>query len=364
VKTRVTGSYILVCTSANAACDTLAQKLIPHCATHELLRLYSSNRDWTSVPNELHGYSNYRDEECYFPNEKKMAGYKIIICTLIVSGRLTGMGISHFTHVFIDECGQALEPAVLVPIASVLRPVINDRLGGQIILAGDPMQLGPICNSIEAENFGLATSFLERLMKTCKLYGKDNYGRGYNGMYITKLRRNFRSHKLILELPNRMFYNGELMSMCGEHISKDTVKNLNKSHCDDAVVFHGVIGHERRAGKSFSYYNQEEANIVLDYISVLLKGKASRVPVPENDIGVLTPYAHQVQKLQAGLKKKGWRNIEVGSAEAFQGREKRVIIISTVRTDRLGFVKDAKRFNVAITRSRSLLIVVGNPYIL
>jgi helicase MOV-10 len=65
------------------------------------------------------------------------------------------VGSSHFTHVFIDECGQALEPAALVPIAGVLRKAMDDQLGGQVILAGDPMQLGPVCNSIEAENFGL-----------------------------------------------------------------------------------------------------------------------------------------------------------------------------------------------------------------
>jgi superfamily I DNA and/or RNA helicase len=60
------------------------------------------------------------------------------------------MGSGHFTHVFIDECGQAF-----VPIAGVLRKAMDDQLGGQVILAGDPMQLGPICNSIEAKNFGL-----------------------------------------------------------------------------------------------------------------------------------------------------------------------------------------------------------------
>jgi hypothetical protein len=83
-------------------------------------------------------------------------------------------------------------------------------------------------------------------------------------------------------------------------------------------------------------------NTVLDYISVLLKGNPSRAPVSENDIGILTPYTRQVHKLRVGLKKNGWENIEVGSAEAFQGREKRVIIISTVRSDRLGFVRDEK----------------------
>jgi helicase MOV-10 len=62
---------------------------------------------------------------------------------------------SHFTHVFIDECGQALEPAILVPITGLLHEAMDDQLGGHVILAGDPMQLGPICSSIKAEHFGL-----------------------------------------------------------------------------------------------------------------------------------------------------------------------------------------------------------------
>jgi helicase MOV-10 len=65
------------------------------------------------------------------------------------------MGSSHFTHVFIDECGQALEPAILVPITGLLSEPMDDQLGAQIVLAGDPMQLGPLCNSIKAEHFGL-----------------------------------------------------------------------------------------------------------------------------------------------------------------------------------------------------------------
>jgi superfamily I DNA and/or RNA helicase len=92
----------------------------------------------------------------------------------------------------------------------------------------------------------------------------------------------------------------------------------------------------------FSYFNQEEVKTVLNYVSILLRGEPSRAPVAEKDIGILTPYIQQVQKLKAGLKKEGWGGVEVGSVETFQGREKRVIIMSTVRSDQLGFVGDAK----------------------
>jgi helicase MOV-10 len=78
LKRSMTGSYICVCASANAACDILAQKLIQHCTTHELLRLYSSSRDWASIPGELHDYRNYHDGECYFSNKKKLAKNQLI----------------------------------------------------------------------------------------------------------------------------------------------------------------------------------------------------------------------------------------------------------------------------------------------
>ena len=106
-----------------------------------------------TVPADLHPYSN-RDEKLYwFPSEQQLLSYRIIVCTLINSGRLLPKGspdddfagFSHFTHVFIDESGQAQEPAALVPIAGILGRANKSRAGGQVILAGDPLQLGPVC---------------------------------------------------------------------------------------------------------------------------------------------------------------------------------------------------------------------------
>lgn len=380
VKNKMRGSYMLVCAPANAACDLLAQKLIPHCTTDELLRLHSSSRDWSSVPEDLHPYSNRSEDTYYFPEEKQLHSYRIIVSTLIHSGRLLPKNdnfyeINHFTHVFIDECGQAFEPEALVPVAGILGGAIRNRPGGQIILAGDPMQLGPVCDTKRAEKLGLGLSLLERLMTKWKLYTERNEDGTYNDKFITKLRRNFRSHELILELPNSLFYEGELIPQCGKDVSDDTVKNLTgKPHCDHAVVFDGVIGQEKREGRSPSYFNQYELDKVVMYVRILLKGGPSREPVDQKDIGIIAPYIRQVYKLKAKLKDKGWENIEVGTTETYQGREKRVILISTVRSQRdllsfdskfkLGFVANAKRFNVAITRARSLLIIVGNPHLL
>ena len=103
---------------------------------------------------------------------------------------------------------------------------------------------------------------------------------------------------------------------------------------------------------AFSYFNQFEMEKVVRYVRILLRGGPSREPVDQKDIGIISPYIRQVYKLKAKLKEKGWEDIEVGTTETYQGREKRVILISTVRSQRnllaldskfnLGFVANAK----------------------
>ncbi|KAJ9574743.1 hypothetical protein L9F63_008113, partial [Diploptera punctata] len=368
VKKVFRNSFILVCASSNAACDLLAQKLVPHCTTDELLRLHSTSRDWETVPADLHQYSN-RDEQLYwFPTEQKLLKYRIIVCTLINSGRLLPKrqsdddfaDFSHFTHVFIDESGQATEPETLVPIAGILGMATKKNAGGQVILAGDHLQLGPVCSIKHAGSSHLKISLMERLIKDSTLYERGKYENGdnYNNKYITKLCRNFRSHELILYLPNKNFYEGDLILDSAE----DSRQNFNLNLSEDPkanlpVVFHGVLGQEKREGRSPSYFNDYEIQQVMKYVSVLLEGGPNRDKVKQEEVGIIAPYIRQVYKIKGRLKEKHWENIEVGTTETFQGREKRVIIISTVRGDE-------KRFNVAVTRARSLLIVVGNPFLL
>ena len=103
---------------------------------------------------------------------------------------------------------------------------------------------------------------------------------------------------------------------------------------------------------SFSFFNQYEMETVVNYVHTLLEGGPSREPVGQKDIGIISPYIRQVYKLKAKLKDKGWGDIEVGTTETYQGREKRVILISTVRSTpnllaldnkfKLGFVANAK----------------------
>mmetsp|Transcript_6441 Transcript_6441/g.11006 ORF Transcript_6441/g.11006 Transcript_6441/m.11006 type:complete len:260 (-) Transcript_6441:528-1307(-) len=137
-------------------------------------------------------------------------------------------------------------------------------------------------------------------------------------------------------------------------------------------MLHGVVGRDEREGNSPSWFNQQEAKLVMQYVNDLLEMRANR-PSPQ-DIGIISPYRKQVQKIRALLRGKYGNGIKVGSVEEFQGQERRVIIISTVRSSaehlafdakfRLGFLSNPKRFNVAITRPKELLVVVGNPEVL
>ena len=127
-----------------------------------------------------------------------------------------------------------------------------------------------------------------------------------------------------------------------------------------------------REESSPSFFNPEEVVLVIGFVEQVLA--MTDIKVEEEDIGVITPYRRQVQKIRGRLEQRGIKGVTVGTTEEFQGQERRIIILSTVRSSpeyvnidsqyRLGFLADPKRFNVAITRSQALLIVVGNPHIL
>lgn len=140
------------------------------------------------------------------------------------------------------------------------------------------------------------------------------------------------------------------------------------------ILFHSIKGSNQREGNSPSWFNPEEAQQVVAYVDLLLK--ETRPPLSYDDIGIITPYARQAQKIRSALEVVHPRHeIKVGSVEVFQGQERRIIIVSTVRAEpeiylnhdiryNLGFVAHPKRFNVAITRAKALLIVIGCPSVL
>ncbi|XP_069483962.1 RNA helicase Mov10l1 isoform X2 [Ambystoma mexicanum] len=279
------------------------------------------------------------------------------------------MRIGHFTHAFVDEAGQATEPECLIPIG------LMSEVSGQIVLAGDPLQLGPVIKSRLAVAYGLKVSFLERLMSR-PLYSRDETSYGafgsYNPMLVTKLLKNYRSHPALLELPSKLFYHKELQVCADAAVvtSLATWDKLPRKHFP--LIFHGVRGTETREGCNPSWFNPIEAVQVMRYCCILAKHVTTSVSA--KNIGVITPYRKQGEKIRILLQTVDLSDIKVGSVEEFQGQEYLVIIISTVRSSEkpndedtryiLGFLSNPKRFNVAITRSKALLIVVGNPHVL
>lgn len=372
--------HLLICAPSNAAADEVTKRLVishtGHIPDGDILRLYASSYNPNNIPEQLKKCSNYAGE-FFYPSKETIMKYAVVVVTLATAGRLVTGGIpaGHFSHLFIDESGHAVEPEALIPIAGLFTSEKEKyMLFGQLVLAGDPKQLGPLLRSPVAIKLGLGTSLLERLMNQCDLYKKDENQKLYNPALLTKLVQNFRSHKMILALPNSKFYDNELQA-CGDPALTSLACNwegLPKRGFP--LIFHGVKGKDQRERNSPSYFNIQEIEVVKRYVERLLEDRFSGRKLVQGDIGIITPYRKQVEKIKILFKKQKWDGITVGSVEEFQGQERLVIIISTVRSTmalltedyklHLGFLRNPKRFNVALTRSKALLITVGDPDIL
>ena len=351
-------SRILVCASSNCAADHVLEKILRGIKVqkNEVFRLNASSRPFDDVKPDFMRFCFFEESIFRCPPLRALLSYRIIVTTYMSSSLLYAEGVKqgHFSHIILDEAGQASEPETMVPISNLC---CNDTV---IVLAGDPMQLGPVIFSPLAKNYGLGRSYLERLFE-CELYSEGDES------YVTTLLRNYRCHPEILYLPSNLFYRGELIA-CQEAVKSTPWADL-LSNKDFPILFTGVQAYDEREGDNPSWFNRTEASIVVKLIK-----KLTARDVCEEDIGVITPYRQQVAKIKKALENDDIFDIKVGSVEQFQGQEREVIIISTVRStvkhdefDRvhyLGFLSNPKRFNVAITRARSLLVIVGNPHII
>ncbi|KAM9758598.1 putative helicase mov-10-B.1 [Menidia menidia] len=366
---------ILACAPSNSACDLLCERLMMRMSSNQLYRMNASSREPSTIPNKLLKYTNWDDRQgCFvFPEKEILMKYNVIVTTLFTAGRLVtgGFPVGHFSHIFVDEAGQAAEPECVIAFAGLLRAG-----KGQLVLAGDPEQLGPILRSRLAIDYGLDLSLLERLMKH-ELY------RNFDTRFVTKLLRNYRSHGAILKIPNELFYQGQLQVFADKIESEAYCNWKGLPQEGFPVIFHGVMGKDEREANSPSFFNVSEIEVLVGYLAKLAdtQGKKGLPKLLPKDIGIITPYRKQVEKIQKALKSvpdlSRWcdlRELKVGSVEEFQGQEKRIIMVSTVRSTssyikmdtqyNIGFLSNKKRFNVALTRAKSLLIVIGNPVIL
>ena len=354
-------SRLLVVAPSNSAADLVAQRLLAsgRLQLGDLARLNSFQRRPDSVPISLQPLSFRNDEQ---EDVVRSSRHRVVVSTASTSGVLGSLGLrpGHFSHLLVDEAGHLTEPELLVPMVLVGRQA-------QLVLAGDWLQLGPTLVSRPAEIYGLGVSFLERLA-TSPLY------LGHDQRLVTRLVTNYRSHPDILAVPSRLFYSSSLLA--GSPLS------LQRRYCgsclgsllpspDHPVVFHAVSGQQLQEGSSPSWYNPQEVWQVGLYVQWLQERGVAAA-----DIGIIAPYRQQVAKVREMLETLQLEagGLTVGSVEEFQGQERPVIILTTVRSSSshtatdlrqgLGFLASGKRFNVAVTRAQSLLVVVGDPRVI
>lgn len=363
------GNKILLVAPSNDAADVLAERLAVYFSPTELRRILAYSRNILSLPTSIQSYAS--DSLGPEAQAREILSAQIVVSTINMASRFCYWEIprGYFDVLCVDEAGHATEPEVVAAAASLMDFSGAQGKVGQLILAGDPKQLGPISNSELCRKYGLTMSLMERLSE------RDVYARQADGKYpkdlLTKLVRNYRSHPSILKLPNDMFYTD--LQSCGDSLT--TMNMTNWEHLPNAdfpLIFHAIEGENLREGNSPSWFNPTEAQQVVEYISLLTR--ETDPPIQADDIGIITPYSRQAQKIRLALEVENMPAVKVGSVESFQGQERRVIIVSTVRAERdimchdlrhnLGFVAHSKRFNVAITRAKALLIVIGCPAVL
>lgn len=165
---------ILACAPGNSAADLIVSRLRSHLNTNELFRFYGPSRFKEQVPEDLLSYTfMQKDGHFNVPSMDRLKKFKVIVSTCVSAAVFSGVGMDrgHFGHIFIDEAGQATEPETFVSI----KMLADDKTN--VILSGDPKQLGPVIRSKIAKVFGLEKSYLERLMDREVYNDQTGHGR-------------------------------------------------------------------------------------------------------------------------------------------------------------------------------------------
>ena len=260
-----------------------------------------------------------------------------VICATTTGLDSELLGARRFDVAVIDEAAQSTEPGCWIPL---LR---SDRL----VLAGDHCQLPPTILSHDAAKLGFATSLMERLMA------------GEHADRSRRLGVQYRMNAEIAEFSSNEFYEGELSaheSVAGHLLADLELAPEELAHCPLRYIDTAGAGYdEEQEPEGSSRLNPQEGAIAVKYAQRLLE-----MGLPPEDLGVISPYGAQVRWLRDEL---GREDVEVDTVDGFQGREKEAIILSLVRSNPqgdVGFLADVRRMNVALTRARRLLVVIGD----
>lgn len=262
---------------------------------------------------------------------------QVIACTLI-GANSTILRNRQFKTVFIDEASQAMEPAAWIPLMRCAR----------VVMAGDHHQLPPTIKSQEAAKAGLSTTLFDRAIEQ---WDADQM-----------LKTQYRMHPEILQFSNDTFYNGALTT-AESVMQRRSLASRPITYIDTA----GCGYQEKVNPETLSTFNTEEGHFVIRHLSKILDN------LPDSDrlsvsIGIIAPYQAQVEVLRKEVAGQGWhtdvlKHLTIASVDAFQGQERDIMIISLTRSNdrgEIGFLADKRRMNVAMTRAKSLMVIVGD----
>lgn len=288
------------------------------------------------------------------PTVEDIVKHRIVVVTLNISMELSQLDLpkGYFTHIFLDEAAQAIECEAIMPLS-----LANENT--RIVLAGDHMQMSPELFSDFAKERKLQISLLERLYIhyppnfPCKILLCENY----------------RAHEAIIKFTSELFYEQKLIAS-GKQPRHDRFYPL---------TFFTTRGEDLQESNSTAFYNNAEVYELVERVSELRKKwPASWGKINDASIGIMTPYADQVFRIRSELRKRRMGGISVERVLNVQGKQFRVVFLSTVRTRRTttnkrssasgnsedvdyGFLSNSKLLNTAITRAQSLVAVVGDP---
>lgn len=372
-------SQVMVCAQSNMAVDWISEKLVdrgvpvlrignPTRVNDKMLsftyeRKFESHPDYPELwsirkairemrSNRKRGVSdNWHQKldrlksrateiECRI-NAQLFGEARVIASTLVGSANRVMSG-QKFTTLFIDEAAQALEAACWIPMKRTTR----------VVFAGDHCQLPPTVKSIEAMRGGLAKTLMERIVEN-------------KPEVVTLLTVQYRMNEKIMQFSSDWFYDGKVIAapeVCHRGILD---YDLPMMWIDTS----GTEAYEQFVGESFGRINKKEAALTLEKLQEYFEKTGKQRILDESiDVGIISPYRAQVQYLRQQIKKKEFfrpyrRLITVNTVDGFQGQERDIIIISLVRSNnegQIGFLSDLRRMNVAITRARMKLIIMGN----
>lgn len=368
-------TQVLVCAPSNAAVDWISEQLMrrninvlrignPLRISDEMLncsyeRRYSSHPDYHELWNIRKALNGERKTESGERRHKlQMRAMeleikinadlfdqaRVVSCTLIGSAyRL--MERRHFPTLFIDEAAQALEPACW---AAILKA---DR----VVMGGDHQQLPPTVKSLEAVRGGLSDTLMQKVV-------------GLHPHCVSLLTTQYRMNEDIMAFSSRWFYHNRLQAAPEAAHRQVSPLDTPLTWLDTSEDSEMSESSEKRT-RTGSVTNAQEARLVIhalrDYIEMISPQKIESERI---DFGIITPYRGQARLIRRLLKMQHYfrklkRHITVGTVDGFQGQERDVIVISLVRNNSdgsIGFLRDLRRMNVAMTRARMKLIIIGN----